>query len=87
MLTASSDPPPLTCRDRLDCRAARISLIAAATSLDFPPPPPPPAPPPPAAVGGDVSGAGEGGGSREENVLRGREPMERMLERRFCSAV
>ena len=80
MLTASSDPPLLTCRDRLDCRAARISLIAAATSLDFPPPPPP-------AVGGDVSGAGEGGGSREENVLRGREPMERMLERRFCSAV
>ena len=76
-LTARSAPPPLTCRDRLDWRAARISLIAAATSLDFPP----------AAVGGDVSGAGEGGGSREENVLRGREPMERMLERRFCSAV
>ena len=69
MLGVRSDPPPpleLTCRLLLDCRAARISLIAAATSLDFPPPPPPP---PAGGAGGDVSGAGEGGGSREEKLL------------------
>ena len=71
MLGVRSDPPPpleLTCRLLLDCRAARISLIAAATSLDFPPPPPP-TPPPAGGAGGDVSGAGEGGGSREEKLL------------------
>ena len=64
MLGVRSDPPPpleLTCRLLLDCRAARISLIAAATSLDFPPPA--------GGAGGDVSGAGEGGGSREEKLL------------------
>ena len=69
MLGARSDPGP-DWRARLDWRAALISLIAAATSL---------------CTGGELSGAGEGGGSLEEKVLR--DSMARMLERRFCSTV